>query len=354
MLKNLYLPYCLVVLGVIASVFPQVGSSQVQLDRALPAYQYGGSLSIAKTIAVKGKELGLNPRSSMTFTNLGSGDVYFALYSNMEIRQFNITTNQYLGAWPLGHYVCANEDRRDCNTPWWEGRWSSDEALERELQDRINGSRYPVRYFYSGAVPKITPGCMGKNPLRYGDIDGDGVNELVIVLIDALIIFSTTSNQTIFSMMWNVNDWLSSEETLDEVYDGDVEPDYPQYASKFLVGSNNGFAEAYRGYAKIYVDDFDNDSRADIVVWRKLYESRALNDPINGFIPKGNTFVHYELIDGEYKIQETEQSDIEGWLSTKQLTWQKGYPNLSECPGQTDQHIPEMIDPLLNDPEVLQ
>ena len=40
--------------------------------------------------------------------------------------------------------------------------------------------------------------------------------------------------------------------------------------------------------------------------------------------------------------------------ASKVQQWQKGYPTLSEYPGEEGQPIPEMHDPLLNDPEVLQ
>ena len=62
---------------------------------------------------------------------------------------------------------------------------------------------------------------------------------------------------------------------------------------------------------------------------------------------------HYSLIDSEYKLQDTSAETVQNWLSTKNLTWQKGFPSLSECEGEEGQLIPEMHDPLLNDPDVL-
>ena len=47
------------------------------------------------------------------------------------------------------------------------------------------------------------------------------------------------------------------------------------------------------------------------------------------------------------------QQNVNGWLAAKQLSWQQGFPSRSECPGQEGQLIPELHDPLLNDPDVL-
>ena len=44
---------------------------------------------------------------------------------------------------------------------------------------------------------------------------------------------------------------------------------------------------------------------------------------------------------------------IQSWLLAKNLTWQKGFLSKSECAGQEGQLIPEIHDPLLNDPDVL-
>ncbi|HEX6549060.1 MAG TPA: hypothetical protein VF117_00115, partial [Gammaproteobacteria bacterium] len=64
-------------------------------------------------------------------------------------------------------------------------------------------------------------------------------------------------------------------------------------------------------------------------------------------------YLFYSLENGVYTKQSTDQAAIKGWLAAKSLTWQKGYPQTSECAGQTGQPIPEMVDPLLNDPDVL-
>ncbi|TCS40645.1 hypothetical protein [Reinekea marinisedimentorum] len=83
-----------------------------------------------------------------------------------------------------------------------------------------------------------------------------------------------------------------------------------------------------------------------------------------GFSLIGQSFVHYErdleaqwtstVVTGQYLPQETDEATIQSWLSDKALTWSKSYPSVSECEGEEGELIPEMHDPLLNDPDVLQ
>ena len=67
-----------------------------------------------------------------------------------------------------------------------------------------------------------------------------------------------------------------------------------------------------------------------------------------------DSHLHYKKVNNEYQLQtDTAPETIQGWLTDKNLTWQKGFPSKSECAGQEGQLIPEMHDPLLNDPDVL-
>ena len=286
------------------------------------------------------------------FTNLGEGNSYYLLSGNL-LGLFNITTKNF-SSWSLSSPDPC-EGLETCTEPWWKGRWSGQEVLENAVQQRSSDANFPLAFTTATEwAVDDTLGCMEKNPLRYGDVDSDGVKELAVILSNSFVLFSTTLHKTIFAVMWDVPDWLSREKTVNEVYEVTNKPDYPQYASAMMYSTNNGISNAYRGYAKLYFGDFNRDGVFDIVVWRKLYESRLQNDPVSGFLFKGNTFVHYSLIDGSYKKQKTKPEDVTGWLNMAQLTWQKGYPSKSECPGQEGQLIPEMHDPLLNDPEVLQ
>ena len=104
----------------------------------------------------------------------------------------------------------------------------------------------------------------------------------------------------------------------------------------------------------MYIDDFNGDEREDIIVWRKRYVSNNIENPVIGFHLDKQVFNHYGLVDGQYILQDTPEATIRSWLATNNLTWQSGFPSHSECPGQEGQLIPEMHDPLLNDPDVLQ
>ena len=111
---------------------------------------------------------------------------------------------------------------------------------------------------------------------------------------------------------------------------------------------------AQRAYGKIYIDDFDGDNSNDIIMWRKLYFSKLKSDPVKGYELDAEMFAHYKIVDGDYQLQtDTTPATVQGWLSANNLTWQKGFPSKSECDGQEGQLIPEMHDPLLNDPDVL-
>jgi hypothetical protein len=90
-------------------------------------------------------------------------------------------------------------------------------------------------------------------------------------------------------------------------------------------------------------------------VWRKLYLSKLLSEPVAGFDKVSDTYYHYERkVTGEYELKtDTAPETIQGWLTAKNQTWQSGFPSKSECAGQEGQLIPEMHDPLLNDPDVL-
>jgi len=105
----------------------------------------------------------------------------------------------------------------------------------------------------------------------------------------------------------------------------------------------------------MYVGDYDNNGSLDIVKWQKIYRSNKKTES-PAWVQILNEFTHYIRDEtGEYIPQEdTTEQTIQGWLTSNNLTWQKGFPSKSECAGQEGQLIPEMHDPLLNDPDVLQ
>ncbi len=198
-------------------------------------------------------------------------------------------------------------------------------------------------------------GCLTKTPMRYGDMTGDGAPEIVLFLGDSMVIFSTKVHKVIFSTLLDLDDAMPWQDQIDAglILDPNDKAS-PQYGSKVLYENVNSTSVGYRGYAKIYLDDFNNDTKRDIVMWRKFYQSRLKNDATSGFEKVRDTWVHYSLDGGEYKLQATDSTTIKNWLKTSKLTWQKGFPSTSECAGQKGQLIPEMHNVLLNDPDVLQ
>ena len=262
------------------------------------------------------------------------------------LRAFDLTTKKYLGGWPLT-------------------RWTH-ESIEKEVLDRFDLVRrsYQTRFSLHADHPL---GCLNKAPLRYGDIESDSKNELVLFIGNDLMVFSPDYQRVVFAVRLDIEDWFNEAETARYFEFNTYEAGRavkPQYQS----ATNVDYSEAipgYRGYAKIYIGDFDEDGSADILVWRKLYLSNMTDNPQKGFTKQEGSYYHFERdlvaqeklpagTTGEYLPQPTEPVQIQSWLTDNNLTWQKGYPSQSECAGQEGQLIPEMHNPLLNDADVLE
>jgi len=199
-----------------------------------------------------------------------------------------------------------------------------------------------------------SPGCLNKIPLRYGDIDGDGVSELAVFSDDTVVFFSPQQGKVIFSYHYQLNDEMTADDAVLVFL-----PPYQDTDPQYIAGSGQDelvreIFPAQRSLSKIYIQDFNGDKIPDIVLWRKMYRSNLRNNSVQGFHLLAETWVHYQLTDGEYLLQDSAPEAIQNWLSTAQLTWSKGFPSLSECPGEEGKLISEMHDPLLNDPDVLQ
>lgn len=309
--------------------------------------------SATTTVSSILKNIGLDPYSAVASTNMDQGDVWYRLFNDMKIHAVDISTKQYLGGWKLFSYPEAMKMAGEARHAF---TLSDYKVIDNAAALALDAGRQYRFGNYKGDVDSLY-GCLTKYPMRYSDIELDGQRELLLVLGEDLVIFSVAGKKVIFSASMHQNDELD-EIKVDAFmqHEGYEESgNTPQFLSDSAASIELGeVAPAWRAFAKLYFSDFDTDGAFDIVVWRKLYESRLQADPVNGFIKKGDLLVHYKLLNGEYKKQETDQATIKGWLTANQLTWQKGYPSKSECPGQEGQLIPEMHDLLLNDPEVLQ
>ncbi len=193
-------------------------------------------------------------------------------------------------------------------------------------------------------------GCLKNQPLRFGIINGE--NTLVSIVNENIIFSSPVLKKPIFRLIY-----AREDETLEQYYldkYGNKKPSTPQYISESGMSSDiERIYPAQRSYGKLFEGDFNDDQKQDLIMWRKAYKSRLMNDPIIGYELNAELQVHYQLENGEYKLQQTGKTVLQGWLASKNLTWQTGFPSKSECAGQEGQLIPEMHDPLLNDPDVL-
>jgi len=252
----------------------------------------------------------------------------------------------------LYHTIFPN---RTAKAVWPLTRWPQ-EYREPEILARLEERNYPDELTVSGGGDSL--GCLGDTPLRYGDVNQDGKPELVVFLTNHLVFFSPEQGNTIFSTALSVEDWYGTEKTLEHFsYVGAAPSDTdPQYQSRIFAQTSRGGGRqrGYRGYGKLYFGDFDQNDTQDLILWRKLYLSRLRGDETPGFEHLRDTLIHYRFTEGQYQPQDTEEGVIRGWLTDNDLTWQKGYPSKSECPGEEGELIPEMHDPLLNDPEVLE
>jgi len=313
------------------------------------------------------KAAGISTGRCLGWTNLNSGDLWYEVSRDLKVYGVNVETKQYLGNWPL--------------SPWPQTVRMIGEGMSYIARPEIaavEGGEYsPINdpnlmildsdFTYALHTSSPSLGCLNQSPLRYGDIDGDAQNELVLFLNDDLVVFSPEWQKIVFSSRLTTQDEMSASERKNAFPD-EKETD-PQYIS-FMGTAGKSRTSRYpaiRSFSKIYINDFNNDNKADIVVWRKLYESRLKSDPVIGFQKVADLFIHYQLEGGEYQLQtanpavngvfewdQNQQDEIKSWLTSNNLTWQKGFPSKSECAGQEGQLIPEMHDLLLNDPDVLE
>lgn len=233
---------------------------------------------------------------------------------------------------------------------WPLKRWPQELENKKvaDMYTLASDPEFALEYEHTGSRKPVL-GCLAHYPLRYGDFDDNGKEEVVLFLgktsnVLDMVVFNPEKEKIQFSartIFTDATDW-----------------DYGdrfkyQYASKHNM--NKGFFVGTKTYAKIFMGEFDgNEANPDIIVWRKHYSALPKSSDKKGFDLKAENYQFYTLKDGEYKLQVSLEAQIESWMSEHELTWSKGYPSKSECLGEEGKLIPEMHDPLLNDPDVLQ
>ncbi len=265
--------------------------------------------------------------------------------------ELNLSTKMYLGGWDLnGDYKQLIRMRGE-NLTGNEVSFNSLDESVQHASDLMVDEAQKIRMVGPNGQTK---GCLQKYPLRYGDVDGDGKQELVLNVGFDWVIFSPTIHKVTFVGLWEKEDYMDEERIQWFEWTHD-QPADPQYVAESSSNPDvNHVVPARRAYAKFYLGDFDTNGKPDILMWRKAYQSRLNSDPVKGYQLIGQALVHYEEENGVYTKKDTTEDVIKSWLTAKNLTWQKGYPNVSECPGEEGKPIPETVDPLLNDPDVLQ
>jgi hypothetical protein len=265
---------------------------------------------------------------------------YFSLYDANSILNWDLSykkkTDELRNTWPLAR--------------------TGFEYNPTEVTDRISDNHISIPLEYSQGVERGL-GCLQKHPLRYGDLNGDGSNEIVLFLGNDLVIFSPEYGKIIFSEKLSINDWLSLEDTAKEPEYKQIQGPSPYQYLSSVLSDDPIFEPGYRGYSKLFFGDFNSDGHSEIIVWHKFYESHKTGATA-GFKKLHDNFAQYELSTaedslGEFLIQSVQEDKIIDWLADAELTWSKGYPSKSECEGMEGKLIPEMHEPLLNDPDVL-
>ncbi len=307
--------------------------------------QISASIKIGDVLTAQG----VTQQICYAYTNMDSGDIWYELENDLKIYGVNASNSQFVGGWPVTDYSEQVQMKGEEKTYRVRRTDIGYEEIPDPTAQMINAT---PNYFLSPMFAQSL-GCYNQSPLRYSDVNGDNQSELLVFLNNDIVVFSPQLQKTIYSFNLNNKDELTEEQV--ELEFPSPHEDIPQFVSQHgLSGKFRQAVPAIRAFAKVFFDDVNQDNAPDVIVWRKLYESNLKTNPTLGFSKLGDLFVHYQLVNGEYKLQSSEQADIQGWLTSKNLTWQKGFPSTSECAGQEGQLIPEMHDPLLNDPDVLQ
>ncbi len=271
-------------------------------------------------------------------------DQYYWLFRSLSISLFDTAASKNLAAWPLTRWPYLNRPELIMH------------ALH-QVQPKIDWRK---RIEYTPHL--LFAGCLNKIPLRYGDIDDNQDNELVLFLNGELVVFSPKYQRTVFSNFYQADDWFRDPDWKKEPLVSEVDGKFYQYQSEHMI--YNGISTpAYRYYSKLFTGDIDEDGNPDIVLWEKTYASNEKGGT-KGFHLVSSNLKHFERdltaqkvteagVTGEYLPQITTSIVLENWLTSANLTWSKGFPSLSECAGEEGKLIPEMHDPLLNDPDVL-
>ncbi|MEH6448237.1 MAG: hypothetical protein V7765_06165 [Oleispira sp.] len=274
-----------------------------------------------------------------SLVEVGTGSMYWGISRDGKgIAKYNLSGEGEVLGWPLTRWPQELQNKKIASMY----ELGSDPEFAKEYAYKPANSN-PI-----GKQPAVM-GCLAQHPLRYGDLNEDGKDELVL--------FLGYESQVLDIVMFNPEKekiQFSARTIFTDVSDGYALSDRFKYQYSSQFNLNKGHYVGTKTYAKVFMGEFDgNESSPDIIVWRKHYTSLSKNTSTKGFKLASQNYQFYTLKEGEYQLQISLEAQIENWMSEYELTWSKGYPSKSECAGQEGQLIPEMHDPLLNDPDVL-
>ncbi|WP_396589161.1 hypothetical protein [Bermanella sp. R86510] len=266
-------------------------------------------------------------------------DTYFGMSRDGKgLALYDLTVNNLVEGWPLNRWSEELKDQAVSDMY----RIQNDPKYAQEY------SHSPFQSFDPNFQQPPVMGCYSEAPLRYGDMDEDGKNEVVLFLghkdeVLDLVLFSPEHEAIEFSVRLILSDATD--------FDYGERFEY-QYATNHYM--NKTARPGKHIFAKVFIGEFDgNENKKDILVWRKHYRSLPKSSSKKGFELVRDHYQFYTQADKGYKLQISLETQIQQWLSENNLTWQKGFPSKSECKGQEGELIPEMHDPLLNDPDVV-
>jgi hypothetical protein len=288
--------------------------------------------NVIKKNGLKNRALG-----SIAFVSNSNENKWYRLYKNLNLFGVDTKNETLLGLWGLTRWAqeLKNKDVADMYQIFSDPDFAQDYSYSPYQSTNPNFKQPPVM------------GCLSEIPLRYGDVDNNKTDELVLLLghkdqVLDFVLFNPDQEKISFSARVIMSD-------IDDYHGTDSQY---QYTSNFNM--SKGEYAGTQTFAKVFMGEFDGfESSKDIIVWRKHYKTLKHSASDKGFKLESQNYQFYTLKDGEYKLQISLEAQIEQWMSANNLTWQSGFPSKSECAGQEGQLIPEMHDPLLNDPDVL-
>lgn len=104
-----------------------------------------------------------------------------------------------------------------------------------------------------------------------------------------------------------------------------------EYPAKNLSFENN---EGRKRYSKVFIQDFDENNKLDLLIWTREYKSRKIaKDTKPGFDLANNTFTRYEenYTSTGFDVKGIDTKTAEAWLDQFNLTWKAGWPNENLC-----------------------